>query len=225
MMKIDMHVHSKYSHDSNSKPQDLFRIAEKKGINFCITDHDVFRAYGEFKELMKNSKIFVVPGQEVRVFSGKEYIGELLLYFINEGIKPGQVDRVLDKAREQDALVSIAHPYDGTRKPYVSGFKGIEEVAKKTDGIEVFNSHCLTNLPNRLARELAEKHGLAKTAGSDSHLPNELGRGYVKVFGESIEDFRKAFEKKNIIPEGRLAPRINKITSPLINRLGKIIGK
>ncbi len=223
MIKVDMHVHSKYSNDCASEPLKLFKLAEKRNICFAITDHNVFKNYDFYKTLMKNSNIFVIPGEEIKVYEGKELIGELLVYFIEKEIRKKQLWDVIDEAKNQDAIISIAHPYDITRKPYFKGFKKMKEVAKKVDAVEVFNSHCLTNAPNKKAEEFAEKNKLAKTAGSDAHLVNEIGNAYIKVYGTEMEEVRKAIKKRNTICEGKLSPKRNKLISPIINKFGKII--
>ena len=44
MMKFDLHVHSKYSSDGVLDPENIVRIARKRGLaGIAVTDHNTIR--------------------------------------------------------------------------------------------------------------------------------------------------------------------------------------
>ncbi|MFA6709915.1 MAG: PHP domain-containing protein, partial [Candidatus Methanomethylophilaceae archaeon] len=62
-MKADLHVHSTFSTDSRSRPEDIIRAAVSMGLGcVAITDHNSFAAYEQVKD---NGEIIVIPGEEV----------------------------------------------------------------------------------------------------------------------------------------------------------------
>ena len=52
-------------------------------------------------------------------------------------------------------------------------------MAQLVDAIEVVNARVTFSGDNRRAAAFAEQHGLALTAGSDAHVPHEVGTAYV----------------------------------------------
>ena len=77
-MKLDLHVHTKYSGDSFSTPKSLVRAAKKKGLDgFALTDHDTTKAWKQTKFWAKIFNINLVLGEEVKVYLGNEKIGEI----------------------------------------------------------------------------------------------------------------------------------------------------
>ena len=71
---IDMHVHTKYSHDSRTPVPWLIKRAEQLGIGFAVTDHK--RAEGAM-EAAKQRNVMVIPGIEIASRENKE----ILIYF------------------------------------------------------------------------------------------------------------------------------------------------
>jgi len=176
--KYDLHIHSKYSACSNSPVIEILKRAKKSGLNgIAITDHNKIKGAVEAKKLNKDRDFEVIVGSEIKTDNG-----EILAYYLNKEIKPGKFEEVVEKAREQGALVAIAHPYAEIRKRLRRPFKS------KVDAVECFNQRMLFNINNIKARQLAEKLKVAKIAGSDSHFIFEIGNTYT-IFDE---DLRKA---------------------------------
>ena len=83
----------------------------------------------------------------------------------------------------------------------------MERYAEFIDVVEVFNARNVLAQDDRLAFDFARRHNLGRSAGSDAHFRNEIGRGYVL-----LEDFdgRDSFLEslKNAVPAGRKTPPV-----------------
>lgn len=194
-MKFDLHVHSCYSHDAVNSLGELLKLAKEKCIGFAITDHNNCNAWNDLKKLNKQYKAHKVPiifGEEIRVYEGKELLGELLAYFLQETVQKGQLIEVLENLKEQDAVISIAHPFDKLRAPLFSGAKRLDFLKKEVHAVEVFNARCYFNSFNRKAEKFALGNKLAFTAGSDAHFPEEFGNALVELQGITEEEWRKS---------------------------------
>ena len=70
-MKIDPHIHSVYSGDSDSKPKDILKQAKKVGLDaIAISDHNTIKGSKIAIEESKNMDILVVPSIEISSYSG-----------------------------------------------------------------------------------------------------------------------------------------------------------
>ena len=90
---IDMHLHSKYSADSNSKIDDIIEKAKTLGIGIAITDHNCVE--GSLKAIDNKKGILVIPGIEVCSREGIDILfyfekKEELIWFYNEVIAPNK---------------------------------------------------------------------------------------------------------------------------------------
>ncbi len=182
-----MHTHSCYSKDALTKPETMLKTVKKLGIGFAITDHNLIGAWKHFK----NTDVPIIFGEEIKVFDNGKCVGEFLGYFLQEKIEKGSYGEVLDALKSQDALISIAHPFDVLRKP----FKYLKEVAKKIDLIEGYNSRAYFEKFNDQAKQFAEENSLPLSAGSDAHTPWEIGNAYADIETDSLEEFRKLLVK------------------------------
>jgi predicted metal-dependent phosphoesterase TrpH len=62
------------------------------------------------------------------------------------------------------------------------GERGVEPAGLRVaDVVEVFNSRAFAPAWNRRAAALAAEHGVPVSAGSDAHLPWEIGRAYLEL--------------------------------------------
>jgi len=206
-MLLDLHVHSYYSRDSANKPAILLKLAKKKGIGFAITDHNTCKGWDEFKKENLKYKIPLIFGEEIKIYKNDSLIGELLAYFLQEEVQPDEVEVVLDKLKQQDALISIAHPFDYTRPPLLAPTKELDLLKQNVHAVECFNARCWTNRPNKRAQDFAEENMLGITAGSDAHFQEEFGNGLVETEANSLEEFRKKFSKNKLSGLCRLSPK------------------
>ena len=53
-MKFDLHIHTKYSIDSTSKPEKIVKIAKKRGMDgVAVSDHNNIRGWNHMIEAAK----------------------------------------------------------------------------------------------------------------------------------------------------------------------------
>ena len=172
MIRIDLHVHTLYSGDSNISPKMLI---EQLNINptvkaVAITDHDTIEGYKHVKKLAEAYEgLLVIPGVEVSTFEG-----HINVLGVEEMPKyPLSAEELIDFARERQAVVVIPHPYRVC---------GLGDNAKKldVDAIETLNYRA-SKAENKLAERLAKELNLPGVAGTDAHRPNQLFKVYTEV--------------------------------------------
>jgi len=167
------------------KPRTILKVAEKKGLNgIAVADHNSFKGSAEVIKLNKDKDFETVPAMEI-----KTQFGDVLIYYLQKEIKTKDFFELIDEAKRQDALISIAHPF--RLMPHLRFKQDLKTIKNKVDAIEAFNAR---NFPweNKKANRIAENLGVAKTGGSDGHFVFEIGNGITMFDG----DFRKAIKKK-----------------------------
>ncbi|MGB9815079.1 MAG: PHP domain-containing protein [Thermoplasmata archaeon] len=176
-MKFDIHIHSKYSEDGIMEPEEIVRIAQKKGFDgIAITDHNSMEAYRN----IRSSQIEIIKGVEV-----SSCCGHILAIGIQEEIKRGlSVDETIDKIREQGGIAIAAHPYR-----YWSGLGEKNILNKRFDAIEILNGRSFKK-DNLRAESLAKRMNLPGTGGSDAHFPYEIGKAWIEVNEDPIDAIR-----------------------------------
>lgn len=218
-MKLDLHIHSVYSVDSNSSLKDIANMARTKGLGgIAITDHNTFEGGKEALKLA-DSGLLIIPGAEYSTD-----IGHLLVYFLKEGLENSGLQRdshgrysgcdIIGCAHEQGAIVFMAHPFHRVTDFNKRGFDLV-------DGIEAYNSRAAKwrNMTSNLdAMEQAIRLNKPCTAGSDAHYVNEIGSAYIDMdfSGNTEEDIKLALlnNKRSII--GRASSSINRPKSQII---------
>ena len=207
-LRIDLHVHTKHSHDCATSVDEALRRCAAQGLDgIAITDHDAIGGVAEALE--RRGSLIVVPGVEVSARGA-----HILALNASELVPAGlPLAETVDRIRCQGALAVIAHPYF-TLKTWVNG-REVEEAG--FNAVEVANA---AQFPYwwmlRKNSELAERLGLPRTGGSDAHIPETVGRAYTVVEADSreVEDVIRAIER------GRTEPRGSGIT--LHERLKKL---
>jgi predicted metal-dependent phosphoesterase TrpH len=175
-LRIDFHVHSFFSADGVSSPEDLIVSARSARLNaFAITDHNTCEAVDYMLEhgLMRADGrpvdgLLVIPGVEVTTADGHLLCLGCRLPATLKGLPAVDVCRL---AHEAGGLCVAPHPYDLFRA-------GIREAVLDTlplDGLEVFNAATTLKRHNRKAYDYAQRRGLPMTAGSDAHHAGAVG--------------------------------------------------
>lgn len=223
---MDMHVHTKYSHDSVTNIKFLIKRAKELNIGFAVTDHD--RAEGAI-EACKQKRVLIIPGIEVAAFENKEilfyfYSVSDLAEFYSKNIKNKMciystpksawgrtvksvksqlsMRELIERAEKYDCLVSIPHPYlSGIRKSH-KFFSQRPDLFKKVDAAEVLNASNRRYM-NKKALKWAVNAKKGFTAGSDAHVLTELGNGLVASKADNIEGFLNSIKKKKNFIIGR----------------------
>jgi predicted metal-dependent phosphoesterase TrpH len=178
-LEIDLHVHSRYSPDSRSKPEDIVRRAIELGLGaIAVTDHDSLKGAAAATELASDS-LLVVPGMEI-----KTERGDLLALFVSHEVKSRTFATAVDEIRSDEGLAIVPHPGESP--------KMTKKDIALADGLEVFNA-TLSAKDNRRSLEYATELRMPGFACSDAHMVMEIGNGTTKVQDSStLEELRKA---------------------------------
>lgn len=189
--KIDLHVHTKYSGDNDSDPEEAILRAIELGLHgIAFTEHYYYEA-SEFVEVMKEkykNSILIFRGVE---FSTAE--GHCLIFGVDTdslSIKHASVNEVIRVVRQAGGVVIPSHPYRSVNSigDFVRNVPGICAL----EGYNGCNMHAF----NVKAIEVAEALKLPYTGGSDAHIPWEVGSCYTEfdymVTGENLIEALKA---------------------------------
>ncbi|MBD3390237.1 hypothetical protein GF415_04780 [Candidatus Micrarchaeota archaeon] len=210
-MKIDFHVHTTHSLDATIPVHKLAEKSKSLGITPAITDHYSMSAIPP----MEKENTQFIPGEELRVSTHLGY-ADLIGLFMNEEIEKGtEVNEALDRLKAQGALTYAPHPFD----PMRAGLQD-EEILKKIQVIEVFNSHCLSRFDEQ-AEEFAQKENKLRAAGSDAHFLFEFGKTYVELELDELEPTKllKALKKGRI--HGVRSSKIRRIAHRFASKILK----
>lgn len=172
-MKLDLHVHTTHSHDGFNTLQDITRRLKEEGLDgYAIADHDTLTG---IPEALKNSGgLVVIPAVEISARGA-----HILALQPTESIPTGQtMAETVDSVHGQGATAVLAHPY-GLPRTWIS----INSAKRaKLDAVEVANSAQMPyDYIRNLNEGLADRLGLPQTGGSDSHIPETIGRAYTVV--------------------------------------------
>ncbi len=168
LYRFDLHVHSFFSPDGASAPEDLIAAAKARGLSgIAITDHDTCEAHEYLVEKglerldgQNVEGFLVVPGMEVSTADG-----HLLCIGTTLPVMRGEPAAVVLRAIEDRGGLAIpSHPYDRWR----AGIR--EEILDTLDlkAIEVFNAAARREY-NDKALAYATARGISMTASSDAH--------------------------------------------------------
>ena len=178
--------------DCNTPLEKIINRCLETGINcIAIADHGTIE--GALK-LQNIAPFKVIVAEEILT-----PYGEIMGMFLQEGIPSGSsVEQTIARIRAQGGLVCIPHPFETFRH---SSFDSqlIETIIEQIDVIEVFNSRSPLLRSSAKANLFAEKHGIAKSAGSDAHTTLEIGNAYVEMPEfNGRDDFLQALAKSKI---------------------------
>jgi predicted metal-dependent phosphoesterase TrpH len=151
------------------------------GINcVAIADHGTVEGALKLKE---KAPFSVIVAEEILTPDG-----EIMGMFLQETIPSGiTVSEAISRIRAQNGLICVPHPFDMFRQSALGG-EVSEKIAGQVDVIEVFNARILPFQNQNNSVTFAEKHGLAKSAGSDAHTLPEIGNAYVEMLEFSGKD-------------------------------------
>ena len=212
-LKYDLHTHTNISPKCGfMKPEKLVRMAISRGLDgIAVTDHDTIKGALEAR-IFETDYFMVIIGCELMTTKG-----EIIGLFLENEIESKDPFEAIEEIHDQGGIVIIPHPFDEFRS---SRFKEIESIIHLVDGIEVFNSRCLKNKSNEIARDYVvrnqEKDNLAMVAGSDAHFANELGHSYTEIIvdddiyaQDSMPALKDALLNRNTNVSGRKVSLLN----------------
>lgn len=194
LIKADLHIHSSASYDSRSEPWDIVATCLRRGLGaFAVADHNALDGSLAAAELVASDEFAAfmarhypgrphpkaVVAQEINTLDG-----EAMGMFISRPLTRGlPLAETIAEIHEQGGLVNIPHAFAriAHRRPRL---EFMERYADRIDIVEVYNARNVYAADDKLALDFARRHELGRSAGSDAHLRNEIGRGFV-----IMEDF------------------------------------
>ncbi|RLI05513.1 hypothetical protein DRO22_02635 [Candidatus Bathyarchaeota archaeon] len=206
-MRLDLHIHSKYSFDSILEPKKIIKVAKKRGLDgVAITDHNTIKGSLEAKKINEDEDFLVIVGSEISTEAG-----DIIGLFLSEEIKSRNSIEVIEEIKEQGGIVVLPHPY--------RGHKLNEELIEKIDAIEVFNARS-SKIENERSVKLAERYDKPVIAGSDAHFASEIGLGISTITKKGrTEDMRKLLLNCQIDVNNTLSPLYLQSFSQLIKSI------
>lgn len=177
-MRIEMHVHTRFSNDSLLPLSAIYLMCKFKKIScIAITDHNSIEGAIRFKEKFEKKGLKVVIGEEIMTSNG-EIIGLFLKKKIEKGMCP---NKTIEEIIKQGGIVYIPHPFDLKRNKSVLDIKYIRNNVDRISLMEVHNGRNISKEYSKKQREIAEKFNFIKVVGSDAHTIFELGRNYMEI--------------------------------------------
>ena len=172
-LKIDLHVHSRFSADSTITGQELVHYAKKAGLDgVAVTDHD--NMDGATK-IAQETGFFIIPGMEVASLQG-----HVVALNIQKTI-PSKLDigETIEKIHDANGIAIACHPYG-----LLKGGLG-RRTPSHVDAVEIINSSALPFRSSvRRNEAIAQRLGKPRVAGSDAHYGPQIGYGYTLVQAE-----------------------------------------
>ncbi len=178
--KIDLHVHSKYSGDTDAEPEDIILRAISLGMHgIAFTEHYSYEASEPVERLMEKY------GETILIFRGVELSaaeGHCLVFGAN-------TDKLSVSHAPLDTLVRVVDGAGGVvipSHPFRRG-SGIGEALFHMHGLCALEGCNGANLHsfNIKAIEAARELSLPFTGGSDAHAPEEVGSCYT-MFSDRV---------------------------------------
>jgi len=182
---VDLHIHTKYSGDNSSEPEDVvIHAIEANLCGIAFTEHYLYEA-SEFADKLREKY-----GKDILIFRGVEFSaadGHCLVFGVNTDsmdIRNEPMKEVVRVVNEKGGVVIPTHPFRG-------GYS-IGERARDLEGIcavEGYNGYSHYS-QNKKAVEMAEEMCLPYTGGSDAHEAHEVGACYTEFKTEvTYENF------------------------------------
>lgn len=192
MLRVDLHLHSSYSHDGQSSLQQLIERCRDCGLDrIALTDHSTVEGALELQRIEPN---LAIVGEEVKAREG-EVIGLFITSRLPPYLRP---DEVMDLIHGMGGLVYVPHPFDRSRSHFHP--EALVELADRIDIIETYNPWC-DAAANQAAVRLAMDLDKVAATGSDSHSARELGRSWMEMEDyTSPQDFlEKLREARHVV--------------------------
>jgi hypothetical protein len=179
-MRIDLHVHTMFSNDSDLDPRHMIIRAKEIGLDaICVTEHNTYDRSYPILDIAREMDFTVFRGVELSTTAG-----HILVYGLtkDEWKRPFfrqrlSIEEVMSLVIKEEAVAIVAHPF----KP---GYQFYEhqliQQYPQICAMEICNGQC-TQEQNHLASALAQTLGLPGIGGSDAHKLHEIGRCYTRL--------------------------------------------
>lgn len=235
-MKTELHIHTRYSHDSLLCLNLLAVMCKIKKIDcIAICDHNTISGGLKAKKTLSRYGIQVIVGEEIFTDSG-----EIIGLFLNRNIPAGlTANKTVSEIRSQNGLVYIPHPYDSKRHRTVLNLEVLKEIANQIDFIEIHNGRNISIEFSLKQTEVAKKYTNSKetirVCGSDAHIFFEIGRDFLisdNYNPDCADDFKEKMKSAKIysVPCCRFSHKITRLVRVIklilegnINELYRIV--
>jgi predicted metal-dependent phosphoesterase TrpH len=173
VLRIDPHVHSTGSYDSETPIRRILERAQAVGLDgVVVTDHDAIEASIHAAELAPSYGLIGIPGVEVSTADG-----HLLALGVEE--RPPAGRRLIETIREircRGGIAVVPHPFQRSKH-------GVRRRAiRECDGIEIYNAHAITGFWNWRAQAFAIAQDYSLIGGSDAHVATTIGCAHTEVW-------------------------------------------
>ena len=198
MLKMDSHIHSEYSPDSNSKIDDIIKRAQQRNIDIiAISDHNTVDGTSEVLAKTRNTDILAIPSIEI-----SSTHGHILGFGCEENIPSGLSPQdTIDRIHDLGGLAIIPHPYCFYRHGLLckSDYKDL-----KIDAIETKNARFIIGYCNHKAKNLAKNEHISTLGASDAHYWKFVGDCFSSIDCEKdIDSVMKAIVKGKLEAQGK----------------------
>jgi predicted metal-dependent phosphoesterase TrpH len=174
-MNIDLHCHSKFSHDNYLEPEVLIEEAIRKKLNgVCFTEHYSLNASLPVEKITLPEGFYVFRGLEISTDRGHILVYGLKDDLWNVWARNNYLDciQVMKKVHSLGGICVPAHP-----------FRGWESLGEDVLRIEGFDAIETCNgldkkEENERAVRVAQLKDLPSIGGSDCHNSVQVGRAY-----------------------------------------------
>jgi hypothetical protein len=197
-VRVDCHLHTMASGDSNLTMEELADRAQATGLDVVfVTDHNVTEA--AMAATQRDLGVRIIVGEEIRTPDG-DVIGLFLTERVPYVLPLAEVTA---RIRAQSGLVYVPHPFDLIRSSTGRVLPDLCQ-AGDVDVIEVFNAKIEDPALNDQAAELARAYGLPGGAGSDAHDVAGVGAAYLEMADfDGPESFLAALADATVTGEYR----------------------
>ncbi len=183
IFKIDIHIHTKFSGDNYTEPEEtVLQAIEINLQGIAFTEHYSYEASEHAERLREKyrDRIMIFRGVE---FSAAE--GHCLVFGVNTdklSIKNAPVEEVIKAVNGSGGIVIPSHPFRGGNSlgdkiELIRGFSAIE-------GYNGYSHHS----QNTKAVEAAKRLQIPYTGGSDAHEAKEVGACFTEFHDEVTYD-------------------------------------
>jgi len=174
-MRIDLHCHSKFSHDSCFEPETLIQEAIRKKLDgVCFTEHYSVKASLPVEKIKVPDGFYVFRGLEISTSHGHLLVYGLKNDAWNVWSRNNCLDciEVIDRVHALGGICVPAHPF--------RGYESLGDYVMRIDGFDAIETHNGFNLEkaNKKAIQVAQLKGLPSIGGSDCHERMQVGRAF-----------------------------------------------
>lgn len=169
--RVDLHVHSRFSGDNDSDPEESVMQAIRLGLTgVAFTEHYSYRASEPVEALREKY------GNAISIFRGVEFScqqGHCLVFGVDtDRLQAAGLIGAEELTEEVNRLGGVVIP----SHPYRRG-SGMGEMIRDLKGIHAVEGYngCNIHAFNVQAVEMAKILKLPFTGGSDAHCPEEVG--------------------------------------------------